>query len=117
MTSGKTVRRASRGPLGDRALRGVPTEPEAGFAGEIESIEDERWQSQWLSAADFVRLGSLPDMTPLSFWRILDANEAVHKAGVSILNINGVLNLIGWVRSNDGQLAPRPSTEMFFVLG
>lgn len=79
----------------------------AGFAGEIASIDDERWQSQWLSAADFVRLGSLPDMTPLSFWRILDANEAVHKAGVSILNINGALNLIGWVRSNDGQLVPQ----------
>lgn len=79
----------------------------AGYAGNVASIEDERWQSQSLSAADFVRLGSLPDMTPLAFWRILDANEAVHKAGVSILNINGALNLIGWVRSNDGQLVPQ----------
>lgn len=79
----------------------------AGYAGSVASIDDERWQSQWLSAADFVRLGSLPDMTPLTFWRILDAEAAVHEAGVSIFNMCGVLNLIGWVRSNDGQLVPQ----------
>lgn len=79
----------------------------AGYTGSVASVDDERWQSQWLSAPDFVRLGSLPDMTPLAFWRILDADAAVNKAGVSILNINGVLNLIGWVRSNDGQLVPQ----------
>ncbi|MCD9127664.1 hypothetical protein [Luteimonas fraxinea] len=79
----------------------------AGYAGNFADIEDERWQSQSLSAADFVRLGSLPDMTPLAFWRILNAHGAVHRAGVSILNFNGALNLIGWVRSNDGQLVPQ----------
>ncbi|WP_173200636.1 hypothetical protein [Geobacter sp. SVR] len=60
------------------------------------------WRFESMSAADLVRLSWLSDMNPGYFWRIQDGLEAVGKAGVQIVNPNGILNLIGWVRSNNG---------------
>ena len=45
-------------------------------------------------------------MNPTYFWRIQDGLEAVTKAGVKIQNVNGILNLIGWVRRNHGHFVP-----------
>lgn len=64
------------------------------------------WRFESMSAADLVRLSWLGDMNPSYFWRIQDGLEAVRRAGVEIVNPNGILNLIGWVRSNDGHFVP-----------
>ena len=79
-----------------------------GKACAIQSIElnHPKWRFQSMSAADLVRLSRLGDMNPNYFWRIQDGLEAVTKAGVEIVNPNGILNLIGWVRSNDGHFVP-----------
>lgn len=65
-----------------------------------------QWGFQSMSAADLVRLSWLEDMSPRYFWSIQDGLEAVEKAGVQIVNPNGIVNLIGWVRSNDGHFVP-----------
>lgn len=69
-------------------------------------VDHPKWRVQIISADDLVRLSSLGDMSPSYIWRIRDGLEAITKAGVHIFNPNGLLNLIGWVRSNDGHFVP-----------
>ena len=64
------------------------------------------WRFESISAADLVRLSWLNEMSPDNFWRIHDGLKAVNDAGVRIANPNGILNLIGWVRSNSGHFIP-----------
>jgi hypothetical protein len=45
-------------------------------------------------------------MSPSYFWRIQEGLEAVRRAGVQIVNPNGILNLIGWMRRNNGHFVP-----------
>ena len=70
------------------------------------NVESPQWRFQSLSADDLLRLSRLGDMNPGYFWRIQDGLEAVTKAGVEIQNVNGILNLIGWVRRNRGHFVP-----------
>ena len=70
------------------------------------SLEHPHWRFQSVSAADLVRLSWLGDMGPGYFWRIQDGLETIEKAGVKIINPNGILNLIGWIRRNDGHFVP-----------
>ena len=44
-------------------------------------------------------------------WGLLEGVGAAEKAGVQLANPNGLLNLIGWERSNDGQVVPHPDFD------
>jgi len=41
-------------------------------------------------------------------WSLLEGVGAAERAGVQLVNPNGLLNLIGWVQSNDGRVVPHP---------
>ena len=69
-------------------------------------MDDDRWRSQHMSAADLVLLSHLDGMNPRYFWRIIRGFDVITKAGVHIQNINGILNLIACVRHNRGHFVP-----------
>jgi len=77
-----------------------------GYVTKTFEINYPKWHFESMSAADLVRLSWLDDMSPSYFWRIQDGLEAVTKSGIKIINPNGILNLIGWVRSNNGHFVP-----------
>ena len=62
-----------------------------------------QWRILGMSAADLIRLSWLNHMSPVYLWRIQAGLETLYRAGIRIMNSNGVLNIIGWVRSNAGR--------------
>lgn len=64
------------------------------------------WRTEFMSAHDFVTLSWLTGFNALSFWRLLDAQEAIERQGVALMNISGVLNLVAWSRYLKGHLVP-----------
>lgn len=77
----------------------------------------DRWRVEMVSAGDLISLSWLPRFKPLSLWRILDARDRLEELGVSVQNINGLLNLVGWVRSLDGHLVPHSEMPESFGTG
>lgn len=64
------------------------------------------WRFESISAPDLIRLSSIADLNPGYFWRIQEGFEVITRNGVKIVNANGILNLIGWVRKNNGHFVP-----------
>ena len=77
-----------------------------GFAIQEIELSHPQWRFLSMSVADLMRLSWLGDINPGYFWRVQDGFEAIKKAGVKIVNPNGILNLIGWVRHNHGHFVP-----------
>jgi hypothetical protein len=77
-----------------------------GIALSIARCDDSRWRNESVSVADLIRLSSLDSMSVARFWRLETAVRGLHEVGVEIANLNGVLNLVGWVELNEGHLVP-----------
>ena len=63
-----------------------------------------KWKILGISVADLIRLSWLKGINSAYLWRIQAGLETISKAGIQIMNSNGILNIIGWVRSNDDRL-------------
>ena len=72
------------------------------YTTQIVELDHPQWRFLSMSVADLIRLSWLQDINPSYFWCIQDGLETIKKAGVEIINPNGILNLIGWVRHNHG---------------
>jgi len=70
----------------------------------LSNVQRPGWRIACVSAADVATLGLLPGTTALTLWRILDAKSQLARQSVELFNINGLLNLVAWVRSLDGHL-------------
>ena len=76
-----------------------------------------RWRVEHASAYDVDTLSWLQDFKPLSLWRLLDAEKKVETLGTTLHNFNGLINLVGWIRSLGGHLVPHADLPADFAGG
>lgn len=76
--------------------------------------EWDSWRVEIISAPDLFTLSSLPDFKPLSLWRLLAGRDRLYELGIHLMNVNGLLNLVGWARSLGGHLVPHSSMPADF---
>jgi hypothetical protein len=79
--------------------------------------EWDNWRVESIAAPDLLTLSWLPDFKPLSLWRLLAGRDRLEELGVSLFNVNGLLNLVAWARSLGGHLVPHASVPAEFVAG
>lgn len=77
-----------------------------GTVTEFHRRPDAPWLHEMVSASDLVTLSEAPQFEPLELWRILATQRQLDTLGVELFNINGLLNLVAWVRSLHGHLVP-----------
>ena len=77
----------------------------------------DNWRLEFIGAPDLMTLSWLPDFKALSLWRMLEAQDRVEQLGVTLQNINGLLNMVGWARSLDGHLVPHGGLPDDFATG
>jgi hypothetical protein len=70
----------------------------------VSELED--WDVDFLPAHDFEVLSNKNSFAPISLWRLKDAERQVSEAGIELININGLLNLIAWREQLGGHLVP-----------
>lgn len=64
------------------------------------------WSFEAISAPDLHTLSWLNDFNSHSLWRLLQSEKRLDELGVTLQNVNGLLNLVGWARSLEGHLVP-----------
>ena len=88
-------------------LGGVGRAAVVGF----EALEDSRWDIRIISAPDIDTLDSLDRVSALTLFRVSRAETLIEAMGAELHNINGFLNLVGWMRQLDGHLIPHGSMD------
>lgn len=77
-----------------------------GIMHDIRLPKIENWEIDFLSVHDFEVLSNKNSFAPISLWRLKDAERQVSEAGIELLNINGLLNLVAWREQLGGHLIP-----------
>ena len=77
-----------------------------GIMHDVSVLELEDWDVDFLSVYDFEVLSNKNSFSPISLWRLKDAERQVSEAGIKLININGLLNLIAWREQLGGHLVP-----------
>jgi hypothetical protein len=88
-----------------------------GIALSFERLERPDWRLEFISAADLYTLSWVRDFKPLSLWRLFEAEAKAQSLGITLLNVNGLLNMVAWARFLDGHLIPHSELPDDFVDG
>ncbi|MDZ7618509.1 MAG: hypothetical protein U1E05_16015, partial [Patescibacteria group bacterium] len=75
------------------------------------------WRTTYLAAPDVATLSELDHFDAKTLWRILDAQGRLAEHGVQLFNVNGLLNLVAWVRSLGGHLVEHSQTPAEWSCG
>lgn len=65
-----------------------------------------KWRMEMLSAYDLATISQSAKSDPLLLWRLLDARDAANDNGVTLFNMNGLVNLLAWSQRLKGHLIP-----------
>ena len=68
-----------------------------------------QWDIRAITAADLATLSWCSEVDPLTILKLIDAQKALESERVDLVNMNGVLNLYAWAKSNDFHLVPHAS--------
>lgn len=80
-----------------------------GMAFGIPEPANPNWDIQFVSAYDLFTLSWVPDLKPLTLWRLLSNKTELNTLGTELHNVNGLINLVAWSRSLDNHLIPHGS--------
>ncbi|MCL4207949.1 MAG: hypothetical protein KJ000_36140 [Pirellulaceae bacterium] len=72
--------------------------------------QQDDWRTVYLSAPDVATLSELGHVDAKTLWRIFDAKDRLAEHGIELSNLNGLLNLVAWVRALDGHLVEHSQT-------
>lgn len=75
------------------------------------------WRVEMLPAHDLTTLSRTPSFKAIDLLRILEAQDRITKQGVTLVNANGLLNLYGWMKSNNGHIVPHEKLDNNFLSG
>jgi len=68
--------------------------------------DTDEWCIRHIGIHDLCHLSDHPDMKPLHLWRMIKAEKWLELFNCTIVNINGMLNLFGWLIYNDWHIVP-----------
>ena len=68
------------------------------------------WNRLCVSASDFMLLGSMPDLTALRAWKLLQQVDELKERGILLTNLRGFLNLVAFAYWVCFELAPENMT-------
>lgn len=72
----------------------------------IPKITNDSWSLESISVEDLIIFSQIPDITPLTYLRLLEAKKKIESTGLKLQNVNGILNLYGWAKSQNFHLVP-----------
>lgn len=64
------------------------------------------WRIECIPVHDAVTMSWMDGFDTLNLWRLLDSKAAIEKAGITLFNVNGLLNLLAWAEDLNGHLVP-----------
>lgn len=64
------------------------------------------WRVESCPAHDLLTMSILHRFRTANLWRILEARDRIRSLGLRLPNVNGLLNLVSWSRSQGGHLVP-----------
>lgn len=81
----------------------------------LESKPPENWRFETISAYDLATLSWVLDFDRFSLWRLLDSVDAIGRAGATLVNVNGLLNLVAQSEKLNGHLVPHGELPDGFI--
>lgn len=88
-----------------------------GFGMEFQHRLGPNWRLESIAVYDLLTLSWIPEFDVHSLWRLLDGRDVLARNGVSLLNVNGLANLVAWAQRLDGHLVPHGELPAEFGSG